>query len=316
MKKVFVLLLAAAALALGGCANQELSTNDEAAVNSDFEAVMKTLGTPDAAAAFKAYDAKYGTTLSADFAAQLAEEGSASARFASSGGSDTSYEKHTNMPFDVDGEVYLSGGGDSVVSKVIDWVSPKNYPGGYFHGAVLDLDKFNPNNLAAESLETAVSKGAGYQSASDWQSEVNACVLKPNFAVNAAKLDKAQADLDYYCRDGNTNQEYGFFKNYVNIFNVVTKDDNYTWYCTKVVWRVWKDYGIDIDSNDSSVDFSKSGLYSLVKAYYTGIHPFSASKRNAAISSYIADAKQKIVVAEEILCSPYFSKVYEKIQKQ
>ena len=315
MKKVIVLLLAGVALALSGCANQELASNDEATVNSDFQAVIKTLGTSEAKAAFRAYDTKYGTSLSSDFASQLAEEDKPSARFASSSGSSSSYPALTDMPFTVDGAVYLSGGGDSVVSKVIDWVSPKSFTGGYFHGAVLDLDKFNPNDLSAEALETAISKGAGYQSPADWESEVNACVLNPSFAVDETKLNKAQADLDYYCRDGNTDQEYGFFKNYVNIFNVVTKDDNYTWYCTKVVWRVWKDYGIDIDSNDSRVDFTNSGLYSLVKAYYTGIHPFSATKRNEAINSYISDAKKKIVVAEEILCSPYFNKVYEAIRK-
>ena len=43
-------------------------------------------------------------------------------------------------------------------------------------------------------------------------------------------------------------QAYGFFKNYVDIFNVVTKDDTYWWYCTKVVWAVYQRYGIDIAS--------------------------------------------------------------------
>jgi len=316
MKRVFLLLLAGAALALSGCANQELATNDEATVNSDFQAVIKTLGTSDAKAAFKAYDAKYGTSLSSDFAGQLAEEGKPSARFASSGGSGSSYPEQTQMPFSVDGAVYLSGGGDSVVSKVIDWVSPKNFPGGYFHGGALDLDKFDSTNLDAPSIETAVSKGAGWQSARDWRKEVNACVLVPNFPVDAAKLNAAQKDIAHYCDLPSDQEEYGFFKNYVNIFNVVTKEDNYTWYCTKVAWRVWKDYGIDIDSNDSRVDFTKSGLYSLVKAYYTAMHPFSESKRNAAMSAYITDAKQKIVFAEEIMCSPYLTKAYELIQKQ
>jgi hypothetical protein len=309
MKKLFVPLLAAT-LFMAGCANPA-SAPSEAEVDSDFQTVIASLGTEEAPAAFAAYDAKYGTTLGKDFAAELAEVGPGARLAKGDSGSGTILQP--NMPFTTDGAVYLSGGGDSTVSKVIAWVSPKTFPGGYFHGAVLDLDKFDANNLETESLETAVTKGAGYQSAADWMREVNACVLKPNFVVEAAKLDSAQAALDYYCRDSNTDMEYGFFKNYVNIFNVVTKDDNYTWYCTKVVWRMWKSYGKDIDSNDSRIDFTNSGLYSLVKAYYTALHPFSSSKRNAAINAYIADARSKIVLAEEIMCSPYFTKVYENI---
>jgi hypothetical protein len=316
MKKYFLFAMVALALAglsLSGCANQAVSSEavDEAVLQADLATTMKTLGTAAAPKAFASFDAKYGTELSADFAGELAK--SLPQPRLSSGSS--SYPEHVNMPFKVDGAIYLSGGGDSVVSKVIDWVSPKNLPGGYFHGGALDLDKYDPNNLGAECVETAISKGAGYQSAADWRAEVNACVLNPTFAVDQAKLDKAQSDLDYYCKDSNTDQEYGFFKNYVNIFNVVTKEDNYTWYCTKVAWRVWKAYGIDIDSNDARIDFTKSGLYSMVKAYYTALHPFSSSARNAAINSYISDAKKKIVFAEEIMCSPYFTKDYELIQK-
>ena len=309
MKKLILPLLAAA-LVLAGCASP-LASSSEAQVDADFQAVIASLGTDEAPAAFAAYDAKYGTTLCKDFSTELAECGPA-ARLAKSG-SDNTTILQPNMPFAVDGAVYLSGGGDSTVSKVIAWVSPKTFPGGYFHGAILDLDKFDPTNLSAEALETAVTKGAGYQSAADWMCEVNACVLNPNFSVDRAKLNSAQAALDYYCADSNTNMEYGFFKNYVNIFNVVTKDDNYTWYCTKVVWRVWKAYGKDVDSNDTRIDFTNSGLYSLVKAYYTALHPFSSAKRNAAINAYIADARAKIVLAEEIMCSPYFTKVYENI---
>ncbi len=313
MKRNVFLLCAGIALVLAGCSSQTLVSNDEETVNSDFEVVMKALGTSDAPAAFAAYDAKYGTTLCSDFADQLAEVNTANAKLSSSSSS-SGFAEHTNMPFAVDGAVYLSGGGTSVVGKVISWVSPKTFPGSYYHGAVLDLDKYDSSNEDAECLETAVTKGAGYQSATEWRNEVNACVLNPNFTVNQSKLDTAQADLDYYCKDSNTDMEYGFFKNYVNIFNVVTKADNYTWYCTKVVWRMWNDYGIDIDSNTDQIDFTDSGLYSLVKAYYTALHPFSKTKRNAAINAYIADARTKIVLAEEIMCSPYFTKVYELIQ--
>jgi hypothetical protein len=300
-----------ACLVLSGCANQSVKAVDETKVNSDFQAILTAMNSGDSAAASRAmaaYDAAYGTTMSKDFASNF----DSSARLSSG---TSSYPELTDMPFTVDGAVYLSGGGDSVVSKVIDWVSPKNFPGGYFHGAALDLDKFDPNNLSAASLETAVTKGAGWQSASDWRKEVNACVLVPNFAVDKAKLDAAQKDVAYYCDLPSDKEEYGFFKNYVNIFNVVTKEDTYTWYCTKVAWKVWKDYGIDIDSNSSQVDFTKSGLYSLVKAYYNTLYFYSSSKANAAMTSYISDAKQKIVFAEEIMCSPYLTKVYEKIRK-
>lgn len=315
MKRILLLLCACTALVLAGCANQELSVSSEEAVNSDFEAVVKSVGTSSAPAVFAAYDAKYGTTLSSDFASQIkALKTDTAAAKLSSSSSSSGFAEHTNMPFATDGAVYLSGGGTSAVGKVIAWVSPKTFPGSYYHGAVLDLDKYDSSNEDAECLETAVTKGAGYQSATEWRNEVNACVLNPNFTVDQAKLDTAQSDLDYYCKDSNTNIEYGFFKNYVNIFNVVTKADNYTWYCTKVVWRMWNDYGIDIDSNSDEIDYTNSGLYSLIKAYYTARYPFSSSKRSAAISAYIESTRKTIVLAEEIMCSPYLTKVYELIQ--
>jgi|GEM_PF-3259278 len=71
MKRILLLLCACTALVLAGCANQELSVSSEEAVNSDFEAVVKSVGTSSAPAVFAAYDAKYGTTLSSDFASQI-----------------------------------------------------------------------------------------------------------------------------------------------------------------------------------------------------------------------------------------------------
>lgn len=281
----------------------------EAEVSADFNRVVASLGTPEAARAMADYDAKYNTSLSGDFARQI----SATARSSGSGSSD--FPPLSDMPFSVDGAVYLSGGAADIVGGVIGWVAPKNFPGGYYHGAVLDKDKADPNNPDAASLQTAIPKGAGYESMTDWRTKINAAVLNPNESLVKTKLDAAQSALHYYCKPENTNMEYGFFKNYVNIFNVVTKEDMYTWYCTKVVWHVYNKYGINVDSNDARVDFTKSGLYSLVNAYYKTIYFYSSSKANAAIKAYIADARQKIVLAEEILLSPNLSKVYERIRE-
>ena len=312
MKKrmLAVAALAAAVLLAASCAAE--APVDEAAyeaqVDADFEAVVATLGTADAARAFAAFDEKYGTSLSVDFSDRLAAP-----RF-SSGGSD--YAELLDMPFNVDGAVYLSGGGEGLVSSVIGWVAPKSLPGGYYHGAALDLDKFDPNNLEAASLQTAISKGAGYESAYDWQRQVNACVLNPAFTVNRTRLNAAQSVIDYYCDPDNTDMSYGFFEGYVNIFNLVEKESNDWWYCTKTVWRMYDQYGVDVDSDSPAVDFTASGLYSLVKAYYNARYFYSSSKAKAAIAAYIADARETIVMAEEIMLSPYLTKVYEAIRAE
>ena len=280
----------------------------EAQVNADFQPVLDSLGTDNAAPAMSAFDGKYGSSLVRDFNSQISRQ----ARFSSG---PSSYPTLTDMPFNRDGAVYLSGGSADLVGSVIGWVAPKNLPGSYFHGAALDLNKYDPNNLDAPSLETAILKGAGYETANDWRGKVNACVLNPNFSVNQASLDSAQSALDYYCKPSNTNMQYGFFKGYVNIFNVVTKEDTYYWYCTKVVWSIYNRMGVDIDSNSSAVDFTKSGLYSLVKTYYNTLYFYSSSKANNAINAYVTDTRAKIVLAEEILLSPKLTKVYEKIRE-
>ena len=280
----------------------------EADVDADFKAVMEALGTAKEKAAIKEFDAKYGTDISSEIF------GSApSARASSKSSGD--YPALTDMPFTVDGAVYLSGGTSDLVGTVIDWVSPKTFPGSYYHGAVLDLDLYDPNNEDKYCLETAITKGAGYESATEWRHKVNVNVLYPTVSLNKSKLDAAQAYMDYYCDMNNKNMEYGFFKNTVDIFNVVTKEDLYTWYCTKVVWHVYNKYGIDIDSNSSQIDFTTSGLYSIVKAYYSVKYFYSSSKKNKAINDYIASAKKNIVLAEEILCSPYLHSVYERIRE-
>lgn len=285
----------------------------EAEVDADFAAVLAALGTEGETDALAKFDAKYGTDMlqaGDEFAAARA------ARAGSSGKSGSSnYPAMTDMPFNKDGAVYISGGTDDLVGSVIDWVSPKTLPGSYYHGAVLDLDKYDPNNESVYCLETAVTKGAGYETANDWRNKVNACVLNPKYSMNKSQLDYAQNYMDTYCNMNNKNMEYGFFKNTVNIFNVVTKEDTYTWYCTKVVWWVYNKYGWEIDSNSNLIDWTTSGLYTIVKDYYAVRFFYSSKKKQEAINDYIATAKTNIVLAEEILLSPYFNKAYENIRE-
>ena len=332
MKKIFI-LMAASAVFLMRCQDGLILKNPdskqdviasgvapadieawEREVDADFAAVLESLGNDDDMEALAAFDSKYGTDMTATGARFAAARNAA--RAGSSGKSGSSkYPAMTNMPFNKDGAVYISGGTDDLVGTVIDWVSPKTLPGSYYHGAVLDLDKYDPNNENVYCLETAISKGAGYETANDWRNKVNASVLNPKYSMTKSKLDSAQAYMDYYCDMNNKNMEYGFFKNTVNIFNVVTKADTYTWYCTKVVWWVYNKYGWDIDSNSSQIDWTTSGLYTLVKDYYAVRYFYSSSKKKAAINDYIATAKKNIVLAEEIMLSPYFNKVYENIRE-
>ena len=285
----------------------------EAEVDADFAAVLESLGSDGDLEALEAFDAKYGTDMTETGARFAAARAARSGSSSSSGSS--SYPALTNMPFNKDGAVYVSGGTDDLVGTVVDWVSPKTLPGSYYHAAVLDLDKYDPNNENVYCLETAISKGAGYETAYQWRTKVNAAVLNPKYSLTKSKLDAAQAYMDYYCDMNNTNMEYGFFKNTVNIFNVVTKADTYTWYCTKVVWWVYNKYGWDIDSNSSQIDWTTSGLYTIVKDYYAVRYFYSSSKKKAAINDYMATAKKNIVLAEEIMLSPYFTKVFEKIRE-
>ena len=328
MKKLLI-LMTALAVTLVGCSKEIAFENPdnkkdviasgvepadidawEAEVDADFAAVLAAIGTDEETEVLASFDAKYGTDMAVTGARFAA------ARAGSSGKSGSSkYPAMTGMPFNKDGAVYISGGTDDLVGTVIDWVSPKTLPGSYYHGAVLDLDKYDPNNENVYCLETAISKGAGYETANDWRNKVNACVLNPKYSMTKSKLDSAQNYMDYYCDMNNKNMEYGFFKNTINIFNVVTKADTYTWYCTKVVWWVYNKYGWDIDSNSSLIDWTTSGLYTLVKDYYAVRYFYSSSKKKAAINDYLATAKKNIVLAEEIMLSPYFTKVYENIRE-
>ena len=331
MKKLLI-LVAALAVTFVGCSGNSLTFENpdskkdliasgiapadieawESEVDADFAAVIEALGQDGDLDALEAFDAKYGTDMAETGARYAAAR---AARSGSSSSSSSNYPAMTGMPFNKDGAFYISGATDDLVGTVIDWVSPKTLPGSYYHGAVLDLDKYDPNNENVYCLETAISKGAGYETAYQWRTKVNAAVLNPKYSLTKSKLDSAQAYMDYYCDMDNKNMEYGFFKNTVNIFNVVTKADTYTWYCTKVVWWVYDKYGWDIDSNSSLIDWTTSGLYTLVKDYYAVRYFYSSSKRKAAINDYINTARSNIVLAEEIMLSPYFTKVFENIRE-
>jgi hypothetical protein len=100
--------------------------------------------------------------------------------------------------------------------------------GEYYHGAALDLNKFDPSDMECLCLETAILKGAGYETPYSWKYEKpNVSVFNLKTPVNASTLNSAQAALAYYCDPNNTNMKYGFFKDYANIFSIVTKEDNY-----------------------------------------------------------------------------------------
>ncbi len=256
------------------------------------------------------FDSKYNTNFSEEFT--IKKNLYYSQMKSSSGGS--SYAPLTDLPINKDGAVYLSGGNDGAVSIIISFVAPKATNGKYFHGASLDLDKFDPTNLDCQCFHTAVLKGAGYESPNEWMRKPNVTVLKPVVTLNQTALNNAQKALDYYCSPSNKNMKYGFFKDYANIFSIVTKEDNYYWYCTKVVWRIYNAMGINIDSNSTKVDWTTSGLYSMVKAYYNTIYFYNSSKAKEKLNEYITDAKNKIVLAEEIYFSPYFTQIYEKIR--
>lgn len=257
----------------------------------------------------KEFDSKYGTKFGEEF---TINKNIYYSKMKLSNGSN--YAPLTDLPIQKDGSVYLSGGNDGAVSLIITFVAPKATNGKYFHGASLDINKFDPTNLDSQCFHTAILKGAGYESPNEWMRKPNVIVLNPAITLNQTSLNNAQNALDYYCSPSNKNMKYGFFKDYANIFSIVTKEDNYYWYCTKVVWRIYNLMGIDIDSNSNYIDWTTSGLYSMVKSYYYTVYFYNTSKAKQKLDEYINNAKKTIVLAEEIYFSPYFTKVYEKIR--
>jgi hypothetical protein len=255
------------------------------------------------------WDKSYNTNLLTTFETRLAAK-QAATRF--SGGGDLPLLN--DLFFNKDGAIYLSGGGADAVGAILDFISPIATAGRYVHGAALDLNKFDPTNLEASCLETGGGKGACYETPLDWMQKTNVAVFNPVPALNQSSLDAAQNAMHYYCDPANTNMAYGFFKNYMNLFSVVTKDDTYYWYCTKVVWHIYNKLGIDIDSNTAHINWTTSGIYGLISTYYKTIYFWSSSKAKTAINNYITNVRNTLVLAEEIYFSPYVTKVYEAIR--
>ncbi len=286
--------------------NQEMAELMEiysrAAVSGDPEAV------DDLEQWLEEFDSRYSGGLSRDFSAVRA------ARQDRLSGGDGGIDPHTDLPFDTDGAVYLSGGSEGMVSTVIDWVAPTVTEGAYFHGAVLDQDKFDPTNYEALCLQTAIVKGAGYETPQNWMYEkANVTVMEPQGSMDLAGLGAAQDSMHQYCRPENTDMQYGFFENYVDVSSLVDKADNYYWYCTKVVWRVYDALGYDIDSNAAEVDWTTSGLYDVVNTYYKARYWYNWGKAAQKTQEYIQNARDTMVLAEEILFSPHLNQVYEDI---
>ncbi len=254
------------------------------------------------------FDSRYSGGLRGEYAAVRA------AREERLSGGGDEIEPHLDLPFDTDGAVYLSGGSGGMVSTVIDWVAPAVTEGGYFHGAVLDADKFDPTNYESLCLQTAIVKGAGYETPQNWMYEkANVSVLEPEAGVDLSGLGSAQEAMHAYCREDNTDMQYGFFENYADVSAMVEKDDNYYWYCTKVAWRIYDQMGYDIDSNAGEIDWTTSGLYDVINTYYKARYWYNWSKARRKSQEYMEEARDTMVLAEEILFSPYMKQVYEDI---
>lgn len=326
LKKLLLAPICGSLFFITSCSNvsEPVSSEDDqqitAELNSEIAQIMEIHSqaeknpqkdyTEQFAAALKKFDEKYNSNLADDFKNQSAK--TLAKRTVSSGGD---FPLLTDLPLQNDGDIYLCGGGTDAVGIIIQWVCPTATSGKYYHGACLDIDRFDPTNLESACFQTAfVSKGAGYETPIDWMGKPNVAVTRYNGNLNSESLNSVQEELDYYCDPNNTNMKYGFFENYANIFSIVTKSDNYYWYCTKVVWRIFNALGIQVDSNSPMIDWKTSGLYSIVKAYYSVKYWYSPSKANSAINSYMSKVKNEIVIAEEIYFSNNMIKLYEVVR--
>jgi len=318
MKKV--LLSIALSLALVSCQTNFLDENEtveEETLNTEvsklFELYARAFQDGDEKVEeefenlLQEYDKKYNSDLYENF---MTEKNAAIDRLASDG----SYSPIRSLPFSKDGAVYLSGGYEGVLSVIITYVSPKSTQGKYYHAATLDLDRFDPTNLDSPCLHSAIIKGAGFETPNQWMRKPNVAVLYPRSYIDKNKLDLSQKKMDYYCDAGNINMRYGFFKNFANIFSATTKEDNYWWYCTKVVWRVYKDLGIDLDTNSALIDWSSSGLYNFVKSYYKTIYFYDQELAAYKLENYITDIKKTLIVADELYYSPFLYRSFEIIR--
>lgn len=321
MKKNFYLILLFVILLFGNCSFTKMQNDDqeldqtiyelyhyyEKALNPNLNDLSRDNLSKDLSKFLKEVDEMYNSNLSGTFNTQLSDDRS---RFSSS----HPQPLLSNLPIERDGAIYLSGGVKDIFGSIITFISPKSTKGAYYHGAILDIDKYDPANPNCQCFQTAGKKGAIYETPLDWMSNINVAVFYSKIKLSQNSLNESQKKFNYYCQDSNKNMKYGFFKNYANIFSPVTKYDNYYWYCTKVVWRVLNEIGINVDSNSSKVDWTTSGLYSLVKGYYNTRYFFNHTKAIDKTTNYINYMKKTIVLADEIYYSPLLNKVYEIIR--
>lgn len=279
------------------CYEEALLSNDPAAVDK----LVRIL---------KDFDTRYNSHITSEFQAFLQKKQEISSLIEPI----VDWPPLYDLPISNDGDVYLAGGVNSLAGYMVNWVAPNVTEANYNHGAILDMDKFDPTNLDGVCFQTAIEKGAGYETPMEWMKKQNVGVMNPVSLLDSSALNSAQTTMDYYCDPDNTNMAYGFFKNTYNIFSFVTKSDNYYWYCTKVVWRVYNDLGINIDSNTPLIDWTSSGLYGIVKAYYDIIYFWDKEKAKKAVKAYIRKARKTFVLSEEIYFSPTLSLYYEVIR--
>lgn len=257
----------------------------------------------------KDFDSEYNSTLYEDF---IMEKSVLDEKIKSSASNEN--VSPIDIPINTDGAIYLSGGVSGTLSSILTFVSPLSTHAGYYHGAVLDLDRYTPEDPDSKCFQTALFKGADYETPSDWMQKVNVAILVPKEKISSSQLNNAQSKIDYFCRSNNKNMKYGFFKNYINISSITNKFDDYYWYCTKVVWRVFDLLGLNIDSDSDKIDWNDSGLAKMIRAYYNYMYFYNRSKAQDKYESYLSHTKKTLVLAEEIYFSKDLVKVYENIR--
>ncbi len=256
----------------------------------------------------KEYDKKYNSNLYEEFNLD-----SFGVKTKASGGSDL--EPNYDLPFEIDGAIYLKGGDTGLLSSALIFGSPTVTEGQYFHSGVLDIDLFDPSNLEMPCIQSAnPPKGSEYETPMKWMESRNVAIMVSKNEIDKESMDNAQLEMDYYCNEENQDTSYSFFYSYVNLAKPVPKDDMNVWYCNKVPWKLYNSIGIEIDSNSNQVDWTDCGLYTVVKTYYYARYWYNWGKARKAINEYMDYVKEELIIAEEIYFSDNLEKVYEDIR--
>jgi hypothetical protein len=260
--------------------------------------------------ALSAFDETYGSAVS-DIYNQMVEE--------MEGYLPTDLED-MDIPEDIlkDGDIFLAGGVNSKnTSIIINFVNPSSSEGAYSHGAVFDAEKYSGDSEEL-CFMSATTGGAGYETMSEWRVRPNVAIMRLQDALDAPTLNDAQAAIDVYCSDPESTS-YGFFEDAVDVTSPVEKDDNDYFYCTKVVWRVYDEAGIDLDSDSQEINWKNSGLYFLLEAYYRVLY-WDTAVANQKIDEYLYGSdgtggiRKTLVLAEEIYYSDLVETVFEEIR--